>query len=341
MKDSHKSPLIDAINKQSEYIKLIVEQVEMVNDITPSFFREIQDVENGINYVDRIMKSATPHYELNETFEKIRRGFEQTDEDMKLFQTKIVELGYPPHYDVDIRQMRIIIKDYREDKKQVAEYIDEFMAWNYNSEAIHQMLIKWETKPFLEKRLHILRNVVKSHNQGMYHLSVLGIVSQYEGLIVDAFGITGRVSGKNLENLLEYLLKQEKKNNFDFDNAIFDYYKSNILVSFRHGEEIGSSISRHAILHGAHTNFGTLSISIKVILLFDYLVDAIDELTEEVVILANQEIKRNRERNNKTSKAHIGHSIKQIQKAISIGELTDMELEEVNKVLPILNKLNS
>ncbi|MDP1419217.1 hypothetical protein Q8G35_12425 [Peribacillus simplex] len=285
------NPLFSAIEKQSEFIKLSIDHVNWLNDMIPPVFREIQASTLAI---DRIMKSVSPQYKIFDTFEKIRRDIEQTEEDMEVFQAAIVELGYPPHYDVDIRQMRKIVKDFIEDKKQVVEYIDEFMALNYDATAMNEMLIKWDGKPFLERRIQILRNVVRAHNQGMYHLAVLGIISQYEGIIVDAFSITGHVNGHIQQILLEHLLKHKNVISFGFDKVIYDYYNSNILVSFRHGEELGANISRHAILHGGHTDFGTLPISLKVILLFDFLVDAIEELTPERILDCQNAVEKKR-----------------------------------------------
>ncbi|WP_350302601.1 hypothetical protein [Peribacillus frigoritolerans] len=292
----YKNPLIAAIEKQNKLIKHSIDLAYSTKDIIPPVFREIRESAIAVGNVDQIMKSVIPQYKIQDTFEKIRKGIKQTEEDMEIFQATIVELGYPPHYDVDIRQMRIIIRDFIDDKKQVVEYIDEFMAWNYDATAVYEMLIKWEGKPFLDKRIQILRNVVRSHNQGMYHLSVLGIISQYEGLIVDAFKITGYVNGNIQQILLEHLLKHESMSSLGFDKVIFDYYNSNILVSFRHGEELGNDISRHAILHGGHTNFGTLPISLKVILLFDYLVDVIEDLTPERILECQMAVEQKRKK---------------------------------------------
>ncbi|CAH0260946.1 hypothetical protein [Peribacillus simplex] len=291
----YKNPLIAAIEKQNKLIQHSIASANLIKNIPP-VFREIRESAIAVGNVDQIMKSVIPLYKIQDTFEKISKGIKQTKEDMEVFQVTIVELGYPPHYDVDISQMRMINRDFIVDKKQVVEYIDEFMAWNYDATAIYEMLIKWEGKKFLERRIQILRNVVKAHNQGMYHLAVLGIISQYEGLIVDAFSITGFVNGSIQQILLEYLLKHESMNSFGFDKVIFDYYNSNILVSFRHGEELGADISRHAILHGGHTDYGTLPVSLKVILLFDFLVDAIEELTPERILECQMAVEQKRKK---------------------------------------------
>ncbi|MFU2014783.1 hypothetical protein ACM6Q7_06850 [Peribacillus butanolivorans] len=299
--------LLDVLKKQDKLREQILKQGEMANryispiirgieiDTTSFISRTMASIEKQKKLIDSFLKQDR----MVEMFEKITSGIVETEEDINIFKVAMVKLGYPPHYDVDIRKMRMIARDYVENKDQVAEYIDEFMAINYDAEAISEMLIKWEGKPFLDKRIQILRNVVRSHNQGMYHLSVLGIISQYEGIIVDAFNITGHVNGKIQKILLMNLLLQENIGSFRFDKEILDYYVFNILVPFHHGETVISEVSRHAILHGGFANFGKESISLKVILLFDFLVDAIEDLTPESIEEGMKAVEQQRNKKSK------------------------------------------
>ncbi|MBO0994657.1 hypothetical protein [Bacillus sp. SD088] len=152
--------------------------------------------------------------------EKLREGISETEEDLKLFKTAIVDLGYPPHEDMDIGIVRAIAQAYREDKVSLLDNIDEFMCEYYNSELISDISNQWEKNVMLKKRLPILRNIIMSHNQGMYYVSIPAALSQLEGVLINAFSIKGKVNGDVLNILLKELLMQnevEKIYNFDIE----------------------------------------------------------------------------------------------------------------------------
>lgn len=53
-----------------------------------------------------------------------------------------------------------------------------------------------------------------------------------------------------------------------------EYFKKDYIVAdFKHGIAPNSYLSRHAILHGGDTSYGTIENSLKCILLFDYIQD--------------------------------------------------------------------
>ncbi|WP_396583207.1 hypothetical protein ACFVP7_10335 [Bacillus sp. SG20033] len=63
-----------------------------------------------------------------------------------------------------------------------------------------------------------------------------------------------------------------------FHDKINIYYKEKILAGFCYGKPIGSEVNRHAILHGYGPGFGKEIVSLKVILLLDYIIEAVDGL---------------------------------------------------------------
>jgi len=70
----------------------------------------------------------------------------------------------------------------------------------------------------------------------------------------------------------EYFIKLLSKTEiYSYDQAIKTFLFNVILVGFEHGTIPKSFLSRHAILHGADTTYGTVTNSLKSILLFDYL----------------------------------------------------------------------
>jgi hypothetical protein len=164
----------------------------------------------------------------------------------------------------------------------------------YNDRRIVNIGYNWENKTILSERISILRSVIMAHNLGMYNVSIPAILAQLEGTIIDAFQINSRVKGNHLKVLIKHLLLDNNNfiGSFNFDDAIEKYYSENILMSFSHGSELGSDLSRHAILHGGDKYYGKEIVSIKAILLFDYIVEAIDDLKESTISHAKLEIRR-------------------------------------------------
>ena len=138
-----------------------------------------------------------------------------------------------------------------------------------------------------------------AHNLRMYNVSIPALLAQLEGLIVDSFHIKGNVDGHVLGMLLSILLKSDTKKAFNFDNEIHKYYNDNILIGFKHGDAIKSSLSRHAILHGADKAFGTEANSLKAILLFDHIAESVRKIDESMISEAKNRVREHRKRRKK------------------------------------------
>lgn len=250
------------------------------------------------------LKQVIQTSQFLEGWENLKRGIIESEQDLKVFKYAMVELGFPPHHALSISQMRFIAQNYEDNKEEVESYIADFLNEFYNSKKLNEILIEWEDSKILEKRLPLLRNAVMAHNIGMYDLVVPAILSQLEGFLIDLFGVKGRVDGKITKIMLKHLLveKEGHDSGFNFDDAIHKYYSEQILENFEHGKTMKYGISRHAILHGADTEFGKPSTSLKVLLLFDYLNYISDELTIESIEIANKEINQIRKTKRRTTR---------------------------------------
>ncbi|MGG3925693.1 hypothetical protein ABET51_06800 [Metabacillus fastidiosus] len=251
-----------------------------------------------MNMANNIITPYLNYSKLSDTFLKISKGFKETNEDLKRFKTAIVDLGYPPYNDIGIKQLRYISQEYRDrGKEHVEKYIDEFMTRYFHEKRLQAIALNWEKNKTIKKRLPILRSAIKAHNLKMFEVVAPTLIPQFEGMIVDAFMIKGRVGGVILQILLKHLLleNEEFQSELSFDDAMHDYYKDHILTQFDHGDEIESDVSRNAILHGGDTDFGKETVSLKVILLCDYLLDTFQNLKEETIVNAQKEVEKYRE----------------------------------------------
>ncbi|MFC5604442.1 hypothetical protein [Sporosarcina koreensis] len=251
----------------------------------------------------KLNKAFQPYLDLTQftqSFANIQSGILKTEEDIKVFKVAIVELGYPPHDGMAIGNMRAIAELYLDDKKELEDNIDEIMTHLYNASELKEILLFWEETKLVKKRLPLLRNAIMAHNLGMYDLVVPSIISQMEGLLVDTFHVKGRVDGTIQKVMLKnLLLKDESISSFSFDETIHEYFSDNVLASFEHGKQLGTDLSRHAILHGSDTGFGKRTVSLKAILLFDYLVSASIKVKDDVIQECKREIAGIRRRKRK------------------------------------------
>lgn len=286
--------LAEIIRKQME----IAEKIGMAAELASKVARVGNAAAEQIVRMSKAIQPFLNSSQMAQGLTNIRNGIIQTEEDIKVFKVAMVEMGYPPHDGMTIKSMRSIAKIYQSDKEELKDNIDEIMKQLFPPSELQSMLLSWEEVEMLNRRLPLLRNVVMAHNIGMYHLVVPSLLSQMEGLLVDIFSIKGRVDGKIQKVMLKHLLlKKEYQSSLSFDEAIHKYYSENILASFTHGESLGTDLSRHAILHGSDTDFGKESISLKVILLFDYLVSVSLEINESMIQEAKKEIAETRKRN--------------------------------------------
>lgn len=240
--------------------------------------------------VEHDFPSLLPYFkELGEILKKA--------EDIALrYKSIIVELGYPPHRDVPVEFVRDIVHDYEQyGKEYVAEYIDELMFTYYDEQVISEMSLKWENKNLAKSRIHILRNAIKCHNQMMYDASIPTLLPQLEGVIAEAFDHNEKFNGYHMKVYLKNLLiKKLSDNDLSLTDALYNFYIQHILANFEHGKEIASDVSRNAILHGGDKNYGKQSNSLKLILLFDFLITVLNNIPEEVIQSARAELEENK-----------------------------------------------
>ncbi|MCA1025736.1 hypothetical protein LCM23_06500 [Cytobacillus kochii] len=257
--------IVDAFKFQEQIAERLKEATNLSIDISKLIRNAINESLQGINEYD------WPAL------------FKETEDDMIVFKFAIVSMGYPPPHSMDIPTMRMIANSYKEDKEYTKSIIDQLMVDYYNDEVIEIIHDSWEAKEILKKRIHILRKVIMGYKLGFHDLVIPTLLAQFEGLLVDCFKIDDNVGGKIISALLEELLLKDSNAEWDFDEAIHYYYTKNLLATFKHGKKLKSLISRNAILHGADIKYGIAQNSIKVILLFDYIVHCLEDISEETI----------------------------------------------------------
>lgn len=218
----------------------------------------------------QVMHVATEFEKTNRNlFHNISEAISRVGEVADAFGAMMVELGWPPVGDLTPRHMQEVVESYQKNGLEaIRTEVDAFMLEFYDEQVLRKKLAEWESKEWFAHRLPILRDAVEAHLGGKYWLSVPAILPQIEGIIVDGYGFHGRMKQRAWEDRFNRLFSNPN----GLEKGIKEYVLVKVLlVGFDHGSPVGSPLSRHAILHGGDTEYGTQMNSLKAILLFDFL----------------------------------------------------------------------
>jgi len=161
-----------------------------------------------------------------------------------------------------------VVSLYKEGKKKQIEM--QIMTF-FDNKKLNKILKEWKQNPLLKSRIHILKDAIWAHNKGKYTLSVPVLLPQLEGIMVEGLELKGKVRYKELrESFKDKLKASEVDFIYTIKSSGYRIIEQYISEKFEWGEPINLKVSRHAILHGHHTNYNRKKTSLKLILLIDY-----------------------------------------------------------------------
>lgn len=160
---------------------------------------------------------------------------------------------------------------------------------NDNWAALREMVSSWEEIPHFKNRMVIINDALKAHIEGMYTLSIPALLPQIEGV---AGNILGMSIARKTKDRMGELLKEEYP--VVFSSASKDLlinFVTEVLYTGADYDNFGSSLkskgfvgsdflNRPAILHGIHTNYANVGLSLRAFLLLDALSAICDEGSE-------------------------------------------------------------
>lgn len=243
---------------------------------------------------DTLKKFYSENKEFLELLSEITpEEFEARSVEMdRAFNVFMVELGYPPVSDLDGEDF-LNLYEAKEEKgiAYVKKYIDDFMLSRFNEQEILKTYNEWCKYSWIEDRIPILKEAISAHNMQMYKVSVPTLLAQCEGIIAVAFKHKGKMNHKNyyknkdkqpensLEDYLNIMISEVGEESFAL--GVKEFYLQYMLVGFQHGHKIKSPLSRNAILHGGDIKYGTVSNSLKAILMFNELLITLNSVREK------------------------------------------------------------
>lgn len=149
--------------------------------------------------------------------------------------------------------------------------VTELFLNAYRKHGLHDVRSRWQQDPLIATRLPILLDALRAHEEERYTLSVPVLLAQLEGLVAAAKRHTGRFTRTTLVDYLEPIRTQGSR----FQRTTARFVVETLWSGFFHGAPV-PALSRHAILHGADVQYGTGGNSLRAILYFDNIRDALN-----------------------------------------------------------------
>ena len=230
-------------------------------------------------FIDRIAElqealaeALAPGTELRAFIESLPAVAARLEEAMRELPTQaqaaFKEARFPPCNQFSLGDVNDIAETYTANGSAAATALIEAKAREafYDEAQRTRMLDEWAANPKLTNRMPILRTSVAASVDGQFDIAIPALLAQLEGVIVDVFSHTGDMGGSKYREFFKLL---SAKDAF-LGVQLYDFVSSTVIVSFKHGKALQSDLSRHAILHGGDTNYGTELNALKVIMLIDY-----------------------------------------------------------------------
>lgn len=194
----------------------------------------------------------------HEAFKELAKAAER-------LESMLLQLGWPPPGHLPIRLLDEITRDYQTGKLSPEE-VEELFVEFYDANQLQQIVATWRQNAHFPHRVKILEQAVAAHAEGRYELSIPAILPQIEGVIAELFGHAGRMSLKAFKQYLSAAFSDSSR----FDRVSAAFILRILLEDFTWGDSI-PRLSRHAVLHGADTEYASAANSLRVILFFDEL----------------------------------------------------------------------
>lgn len=266
--DHFKNTVTDFARTLQDAAKRVDEHLRPIAQIASQFRTSL----NSLFLADRGWAKALK--EMQDTIEAHLAFIDQ-------FNVTLYDHGWPPPlaigtddaYEIFFEiNKKSLTKDQRKDI--LASKLCEF----HTGPVLEEMLVNWKSKAFLSKRIHILEAGVKAHLRGEYCLSVTGLIPQVEGIVVDVFQRSARVSIGKIKSILSEVVSKERPG--DMNSITARLIMNAFLKSFQPGTSPDFDLNRNAILHGVTVDYGTEATSIKAIMLLDNLVHSAEDFAQ-------------------------------------------------------------
>lgn len=156
-----------------------------------------------------------------------------------------------------------------DEKSSQTKELDDFFTGYYDADLRNQIISDLKDMDSTKEYKEILNQIEYGYAHELFFLIVPTLFTLIEGMIARGFQHKGRMNGKQIKEYINELIDGDET------ESLQEIIDKRMLVSFEHGKEIDSPISRHAILHGGDIEFGTEAVALRLLLILYNLAFAI------------------------------------------------------------------
>lgn len=225
----------------------------------------------GLSSATKTISSVLAH---TEAVGRLNAQIQQFFERGRHFAELAAQLGWPPPWHMPVNLIDEIAQGY--DQGELSrDDVEELFVQLYSPEVITEFQRRWEGYSWLQHRLPILREAVANHIDGRHYSAVCTLLPQIEGALGDELGRRPKPKIDAVAYFRDSHLGTVAK----------DFYVRVILESFEWTTSAPiPELSRHAVLHGRSTDYGTPKHSLKLLIITDIILDGIqDRRTNQAV----------------------------------------------------------
>lgn len=214
-------------------------------------------------------------------------------EKLLVFYTKIVpkyaeimyEIGWIPKIDVDPQFIHNIIELY--DKSRTLESkrrnIEKEIYSYFNKEELISTLRKWSLYNLPKERYRILKQTIYAHNRRHYAVTVPALICLWEDII---FSVSeddlSRKDKRRKESLDKLVNIDQNIHKRDLSKLYKEYLETCIYYPCHTQQEVKSNFpGRHGIAHGWDISYASRNVSLKAILVTDFLLKSYVDYKEK------------------------------------------------------------
>lgn len=197
-----------------------------------------------------------------ESVEAAKAGIERTRD----FAEICIQLNWPPPWHMPSRVIDRITVAYQAGKLTPVETAKIFSSF-YTPERIREFGQRWADYEWLAHRMTILNEALGNHIDGRHYSAVCLLLPQIEGGLREALR-----AKPNRTNSIAII------RGYQLATAAGQFFADVVMETFDPDSAAPiPELSRHAILHGKATDYGTPTHSLKVILIADIILSSIQE----------------------------------------------------------------
>jgi len=271
------SPEKYIIKFSQEYADTLQKSAKALDALSKSLSEYFSKIQESIEAVHKFLNSEKyikAHQKIKASIELFLRFSEQLPEANRI----LINLGWWYLRDLYISESSHIVELHNQGKDKQIE--KEIIA-AFTKEVLLEKIDRWEKLQSLKRgRFRIVKDAVIAHIERKYTLSIPVLFAQVEGELREKLGLA---DGQIKYNKLRIKFKNElSKSSNDFDLLVSEGI-INIVDTFLKSHGLSKTmkyrkISRHTVMHGLVTNYNKKSLSLKLILLFDFIQHDFDEI---------------------------------------------------------------